>query len=740
MALTLDPTLATAQDSQSRKPLVELISSGLVTDIPFDGVALTDTNEESGQSVITHSSGRLIVPHIYSDRYLEYVYTDIGRSEFTTVQIDMGSGSVLRSIAVTELTDGNVGILILHANGATAYLSYKTFTPTGTVVNSGAISNWSASIWTTEISVITLANNTYLAVYGKFNTPNYELEKITSSDFLSWSSASVISISGLDTTKKKYNPSLLQITTDDIFLWVDYLETVGPNGEELTNLYYSISADNGTSWAAAVKITNYDDYTEIGKHPIAIQQAADSMTVVFYEQRGSLWMPEESLGVTGIDQSISGIHFDSVDRKVYGYVTYVAAGNKIFISAFQIDVDTWSVDKLWDTGTTPAFNTIYANEHVWYGRWEGDSDYVLIGVKGSSDGFFAILDAGLDTITQLNFANNAPYLLDQNVSGKSDPWSGDCYGGQLDADTNRAWFLWEAGGLYSLSTYIGYVDYSGPGPDYTFTEVHTFSLYTAGLPWQSWGTTDWRLYPEIDMGFQASGFAGSGLFRSFLLSEDASVEIYDKTTYPDLPLNPIGSFVYDGGYIWGVFAYSSLPAEAHKRGLCRLDITTHTFVYLRPSWATLDEYAFEIVTALGDGRIMISGAYGVTIYNPSSDTWILYDNDSVPGLTPNVSDDFDFLAYDSTNDMIFGSTSIGLAGFLEVGFVKQAHYLTGTYTTSWSFGASSDFVLGYRDYDAVVTLDPDNGSIYAFWTTDIVAGSHLKWDNDSGTVDLSSYL
>ena len=42
--ITLDETLATAQDSASRHPLVEIISSPKVADIPFAGLDLSATS------------------------------------------------------------------------------------------------------------------------------------------------------------------------------------------------------------------------------------------------------------------------------------------------------------------------------------------------------------------------------------------------------------------------------------------------------------------------------------------------------------------------------------------------------------------------------------------------------------------------------------------------------------------------------------------------------------------------
>ena len=42
MSLSLNATLAAAQDSQFHRPIAEIVSQGAVADIPFDGVRLTE--------------------------------------------------------------------------------------------------------------------------------------------------------------------------------------------------------------------------------------------------------------------------------------------------------------------------------------------------------------------------------------------------------------------------------------------------------------------------------------------------------------------------------------------------------------------------------------------------------------------------------------------------------------------------------------------------------------------------
>jgi hypothetical protein len=74
--------------------------------------------------------------------------------------------------------------------------------------------------------------------------------------------------------------------------------------------------------------------------------------------------------------------------------------------------------------------------------------------------------------------------------------------------------------------------------------------------------------------------------------------------------------------------------------------------------------------------------------------------------------------------------------------IQQASYRVGTYGGGvWTWGAVTDLVQGYTDYDAAVVFGPGaTGEMYAFWTS--MAGSELsiKWDHEGGTLNLSAYL
>ena len=109
MALTLDSTLATAQDSQSRQPICKITSTALQGDIPFGGTQLTEGGSEFGPGLITHSTGRLCLAYLTGNK-IRYTYTDTDRTTFNTVEFDLGGSHPLEHVAVCELTDNKIGL------------------------------------------------------------------------------------------------------------------------------------------------------------------------------------------------------------------------------------------------------------------------------------------------------------------------------------------------------------------------------------------------------------------------------------------------------------------------------------------------------------------------------------------------------------------------------------------------------------------------------------------------------
>ena len=363
MALTLDATLAAAQEGPYRKPLVEITSGAKTADIPFDGQFLTqETFNEFSPTTITHNTGRLVLAYAYgpigSPSYgIKFVTTDVDRTAFTTVSIPLTSHPI-RGVSVCELTGGNIGIVYLENDGDNHLwrLQRKIVTIAGAAVSNAEIANWSHDTYTADPWVQTLGADSYVIVHGKASGSNYYLYKRTSSDFLTWSAETALSIGGLTSTWRLSNPSLVIDSTATIWIWFDALESIGPNGEELTNVYSSTTTDLST-WAAAAKRTNYTQYSEVGSHSVTLQKIAGSMTLIYNRIVSVLNMDKDTAGWCHSlnNGGFQWMQFDSVHRKLYVNSGWTDAGNKSFDGIVKIDVDTWTVDRYWDGTTTPGF-------------------------------------------------------------------------------------------------------------------------------------------------------------------------------------------------------------------------------------------------------------------------------------------------------------------------------------------------------------------------------------------------
>lgn len=772
MALTLDPALAAAQDSQKRHPLAEIVSSQRVSDIPFDGTRLTgETFSEYDPSVIAHSSGRLVLAYIADTggatarSQIKFVYTDIERTAFTTVTFDLYAKafSEILSVSICEMTGGNIGMVLLvnDKTGHVYRLIRRIYTVAGVAVSDAEIASWSHDTYTSDLFVLTKGVNDYLLVYGKISGTDYYIYKRTSSDFATWSAESALSIAGLTSTWKLGDPSLLKLMTGDIWLWFYAVESTGPNGEELSNVYYSISSDDGANWGTAQKFTSYDTYSEIAKHPFALQKIATSMHLMFTKQVSALHMDDTVSGWPTGD-AVTGLSFDSVNRKLYVDCTSWGGWNHLDCIV-RIDVDTWTCDKFWDETSTPAaFPAAICDSGLMLGmpfvsRYDQDIIPVAYGIYG-----VCVLEGEADVIHEYYWKAGGGKAV--NVSGL--PASGvlsgdwDLCGTQADAANRRIYICLVDYGVTTPGFILGYIslDDAGSGSPvmyawHTVCRVTTWTqAQTAGLRGnETVGEGGFLVVPDEDIAiFSSAPVISGGVSRLTVMSLSANAILYDFTmaANPDFPRWGIRqNFYYAGNKIYGGFKYYATQAD--YRGLCILDLTRGECTYSRPTYATLDEYALKNVCAGPTNKLIISAyGYGVAIYDLAEGTWDLFSNSNVPNLTSDGYHKFFPVSYDSTREFVFvgacGSFAWqGAIMFSIYGFIQQATYRVGTWGgAAWSWATADNLVQGYLDHEAVGVPDPGKPtSMFVFWQNETWAGvKRIKWDKDGTELDLAPYI
>jgi hypothetical protein len=774
MAVTLDAALAAAQENQSRRPLVEITSTPRVADIPFDGTRLTaESFEEYAPSIISHSSGRLILAYVYHDGVasgIKFVVSDVDRTVFTTYTKYMFSyaSNEAKSVSICELTNGNIGMILLVNNksGSLYKLKYRILNLTGTFLSSADISpSWSNSIFTGDPWVITKAADSYLIVYTKKSGSNYYVYKRTSTNFTTWSAESALSISGLTSTWKLSNPSLLKISTGDLWLWFDVVESTGPTGEELTNIYYSTSSDGGATWSAATKFTSYAEYSETGKHPVALQKVANQITMMFTKYVSALKMDDTASGWPDGD-ICTNLTFDAVNRKLY--VVNVNTGYNRLSCVVKIDVDAWTVDKYWNSTSTPSsfpsfmfleINSVYPYCH------KGDGYIIPIAVQarmsgGQWDGGVCLLDGQADTIKQYWFETDAVRGVTENVDI---PDPGNSRWGvrvQIDVASDRMYILLSDLGNITNKFILGYVSLSDPGSGdpvmYTWNTVLEVSWSNSDLA--GLGPADrggFLVVPDDDMVIVSSCSAGgvAGRLGIYQLSDGALLKDYKYSSYPSFPYQGIsGGFHYAEGKIWGGIIYHSGDGQADYRGLCELDLDSDICTYKRPTYSSIDDYALRQVIEGPDNSLIISSyGYGIAVFDTISSSWVLYSNTNISGMTPDGYNYFWPVCYDSLNEFVFtGAVDIsppypwnGLIKFSIYGSFYQSNYSIGEWDVDhWEWSAIDELVQGYLDHEAVGVPDPETTtSMFVFWTHETWDGSKaIKWDKDGSTLDLAEFL
>lgn len=163
MAVTLPAGLQTAQEYDSRKPLINLIAGQKVADIPFDGSFLTGSTDIETEPVsITLADGRVLVCYRYYTNFLIFYLTDEDRIYFdSNFTVNMG-GSV-SGVSIIQLDDGNIGI-IYKETGAFEFIKYKIITLSGGSVSGALIEYFGSAINMSHMWVIRTASN-YLLTY-----------------------------------------------------------------------------------------------------------------------------------------------------------------------------------------------------------------------------------------------------------------------------------------------------------------------------------------------------------------------------------------------------------------------------------------------------------------------------------------------------------------------------------------------------------------------------------------------
>lgn len=803
MAQTLHPTLAAAMDAIDRRPIVKITSAPMVGDIPFAGIPqapLPDDEriygggypyegyEEFNPTAIPLSSGETAYGALYGSviyigesqfprhSQMRLVTTTGGGTEFNPgVVIDLldpgyASAHYLypdetydTKIGMTELANGNIGVTWFRFYG---YLTYYRVafhagevTPEGAVVypsgnlyNSLSAKEWwneSPNAWqyTSGPTTIRLANGTYLSVFVHKVDSNYTIWKKTSSDFRTWASKATVTISGIDTTKQISNPSLMLLDDGKVMISFDYTESVS-SGSRLRNLYYSISSDNGATWSAATKITDYDSYDVTAMSPAIVQRQDGSLVLVYTELTTVLKMGTVTLGwPTGpgygedAGQHGEALSWDPINRKLYVVNCYQSGGGYLE-NIVKIDVDTWEVDKAWTGLSTPeSIPKFPYNYGTSWERTRNDKHLIAVLREMGID----VLDGEADTITTYQFVADLVTPIPQNTTGWPTEVSNMPFKCQVDADAMRLYLFGNNGYVWHPDGAVGFIDLTAPGPNYEVQMI---------FDERNWGIADveslgihdgdFLVVPSADMVFITWTGSGSGVhggMRIYQLSTGARIIDIRNDSNPGFPYCGLYDICYKDGKIYGNFPYTTNFGQQDRRGIVEINLVDYACVYYRPSYETKDDYRLFGPRVLASGEILFEGwnGEGVVLWDPASSTWTQYTMANLPGL--NTDSWVGNVMYDELTGTIFASSNGGgLCAFSRDGFLYRSKMVEGNFTTEWEWGVPQLLTQTWKSYDMSVVLSP-SGTMLAFWSNETTPGYRtIVWARDTGSIDLTDYI
>ena len=291
--------------------------------------------------------------------------------------------------------------------------------------------------------------------------------------------------------------------------------------------------------------------------------------------------------------------------------------------------------------SSPSYNEVFNNVHVWPHLHRGAAHYVGISTLNQTHKATMLINHNTDTITQYFYEDSATYDFTKNVTGLAWPDSvfeqyGKVGGTLVDADNQRLYIMFYNNVGTPRRIIIGYFDISTV--NYAFNEViNVTGLFTSE---QMLSNIHSLLIPELNAILLCTSSivtSWKGTLKILSLDSGAVLYEYDVDTNAGFPYQGINFPVYYDNHVYGTFEYHSADGQADYRGLVDINLDTSVIRYHRPSFATIDDYNFREKVSMGDGRLLMGiQEYGVTIFDTDSQAWTLFNNDNVPGLEPGL--------------------------------------------------------------------------------------------------------
>jgi len=779
MALTLDSTLQTRLDGIERQPEIEILSSEFAESIPFQGNSFGIAGSDVfNPQIINHSSGRLGQLYIESDGSFIWMYTDETRSQWTTVDLSAIINEHVEYASAVELANGNIGVIAITGQ-TDRRLKQFTISIIGSVISGlSQIEDLSDTYDWSSPYVVLLSSGDYYMVYVRKDetTPAYTIYSRTASTWGSWGSASDITPSGVNTSREIDNPSLFETDDGDLFLLFDHVTAI-QDAVTIKNIFSSISTDDGSSFGTASARTSYTSYGSNGLDPIMVQRSNGTIWLIFYENRRVLHMDETATGF--LSSCSSGLGYGMGNKELgYDYATgkiIVAFGNTSFgvkslCGIAIVDKDTWSIDKVYYSGSSPQINNIFRDNQIFQlhsdgkymaanvGNGYGEHSVVMV-LNHSSD---TIVNYVIDDISISGISDGIPsYNLPRNIEFESGDATGlttpKVHRVLIDASQDRLYLAFRSGFVGGFKVSFAYIDLT-ESPDGEGMYTLNWLTPISGVSWTSltrWQTEldAWNFVRDPDRGYIIfhSGNEYSTIRQAVvIMDEDNNCAVVKETTYDtnnSFPINGIERCIQYNGVLYGHFNYRADYPDTDKRGLIEYNYVTETISYHRPPFWTKDQYYFNDFTVDEDtGIIYIASGEGVLAFDTNTKLFTRYDSETLPGFVRSGEQDaMTQIAFDPVSeDIIAGSVNGGnyLEGILMFnasGYYNQLQYITADKQVTWQWDSQFDLSYYNSEIGPSAAIDEDN-VLWVTWSHDDWQNNQkvLYWDNDLGDIDVTN--
>lgn len=765
MALSLAPELLAAQTSLNRNPVIELNAGKSVSDYPLAGNFMTNTDSQNQKSpsMLEKADGSLVYFYAGRGNNGDYkqgrlIFSDPNKETFGNfTQVFMYTYHWVVDQQMIFLDEAeNIGIVAVLKNGNETDLRAFRLSPTGTVLNSVLItSRYLTADVVSGITVVKLPNGTFACVYCYNNAGTYEFRLHTSSDFITWSSYTVLNIPGLNNAYQICDPRLIVVDSSDILLFFSYAN-IQVAGGEIYNIFMSISADLST-WSTVQAVTNTSQRQQDYYNPDVVQREDGRLFVSVQEANGYLQMSSSTPGLVmgnyqSNDFTPTNMWINPEDGKLYLVCTYIGAGlDKTFKYAVRINLDTWEIEKCYNWNTNPAVPLHFRSAVMHRARCYGEKTFAVI----STNDAVCLIDFATDTIKSFYFYDRSAQFgpeAAKNVNWTkfmSGQFSENLNGAWIDTARNRLWCFLPNSYYYNSEMHMGYIDLSQSGPTYDWTPVIQGNVVSGSF----WWNNHYHVYPEQDI-FLQTGAAEldnyAGGLVVWIMSENALYKFYRYADYPSFPRRGFLDCILIGDKIYATVCYSGYlySYEQYKHGIAEIDLNTdqiiyHYFPYSDTQMSTNTDSLYGRISLLPNSTELLINAtfkYPVVFnYETKQFTYKQYEED-IPGSWPPTSLTPHTIIYDPyRNAWLAGIDHNRLYFIPRDGTANILKYIIGELTDQWNFNSPTRMVHGFTAQNPTIMLSAEN-EIYAVWEDTSLAKQTIKWDKDSASLSLVNYL